>query len=440
MFERRDGSLVHEWGEEQAMGAKFQARFQRNATCEMPQRWDSSNGGGHGDQRQNDELFDAYSFGNSLASASFSNVDVGDGTDAIHNVPDSSYSSSATPFNPALSEKARKASRIPWNLTTEDVQAWMDLQNIEILKSIYKHAVWLLEQHGIECEDRLNLLMSERVAEDWFEGGTATVAVGSPKKAALPGASNAGNEVEPGEIWEPPAIPSLISMNVPPPPKSRNRANNLQQQANHRWEQHKLTGWKGPEPPVRVQPQVHGALPPTGRGRGAWKKGGTLHSVSVPTSKSVPAHNVRPIEAMVKGYENPNLPVSLNPNATQSAESSSKSNRGVATQPHRIVPPTNDDGSFPEAKPDQEKLTNLQSNFNLMQFELNKICRKFRISVLNEKDLSIYPKSQQPRLKAAVECVTNARNTLNSYKNFLMNVKYKEWNDSEKKRIEGALS
>ena len=47
-------------------------------------------------------------------------------------------SSSTTPFNPALSEKARKASRIPWNLTTEDVQAWMDLQNIEILKSIYK--------------------------------------------------------------------------------------------------------------------------------------------------------------------------------------------------------------------------------------------------------------------------------------------------------------
>ena len=51
----------------------------------------NSSGGGHGDQRQNDELFDAYSFGNSLASASFSNVDVGDGTDAIHNVPDSSY-------------------------------------------------------------------------------------------------------------------------------------------------------------------------------------------------------------------------------------------------------------------------------------------------------------------------------------------------------------
>ena len=119
------------------------------------------------------------------------------------------------------------------------------------------------------------------------------------KKCIVFSASNAGNEVEPGEIWEPPAIPSLISMNVPPPPKSRNRANNLQQQANHRWEQHKLTGWKGPEPPVRVQPQVHGALPPTGRGPGAWKKGGTLHSVSVPTSKSVPAHNVRPIEVFI---------------------------------------------------------------------------------------------------------------------------------------------
>lgn len=53
---------------------------------------------------------------------------------------------------------------------------------------------------------------------------------------------------------------------------------------------------------------------------------------------------------------------------------------------------------------------------------------------------SIYPKAQQPRLKAAVECVTNARNTLNSFKDFLMNVKYKEWNDSEKKRIANSLS
>ena len=59
---------------------------------------------------------------------------------------------------------------------------------------------------------------------------------------------------------------------------------------------------------------------------------------------TVPASLHVTFQAMVKGYENPNLPVSLNPNATQSAESSSKSNRGVATQPHRIVPPTNDDG------------------------------------------------------------------------------------------------
>ena len=37
-----------------------------------------------------------------------------------------------------LSEKARAASRIPWNLTADDVQAWMDLQSIDILKNIYK--------------------------------------------------------------------------------------------------------------------------------------------------------------------------------------------------------------------------------------------------------------------------------------------------------------
>lgn len=247
--------------------------------------------------------------------------------------------SSTTPFNPVLSEKARLASRIPWNLTADDVQAWMDLQSIEILKSIYKvhlqhigidrndtltypinfpkHAVWLLEQHGIECEDRLNLLMSERVAEDWFEGGSAA-ATKRQNKAALPGykryplslkskylflsfqspsATTAGEEVEPGEIWEPPAIPSLISMNVPPPPKSRSRVNNLQQQANQRWEQHKLTGWKGPDPPVRVQPQVHGVFPPSGRSRGAWKKGGTLHSVQPPHSTHAPC--VRPPQVFI---------------------------------------------------------------------------------------------------------------------------------------------
>jgi len=436
MFERRDGSLVHEWGEEQSRvppteGAQFQynsrhvhgPQHQRlnQPSYDPPQRWNNSSGG-HDNHEQ--ELFDAYSFGNSLTNASFNNVDPDKEADAIQNAPDPSFSST-TPFNPVLSEKARIASRIPWNLTVDDVQAWMDLQSIEILKSIYKHAVWLLEQHGIECEDRLNLLMSERVAEDWFEGGSAAAAAGRQKKAALPGASTAGEEVEPGEIWEPPAIPSLISMNVPPPPKSRNRVNNLQQQANQRWEQHKLTGWKGPDPPVRVQPQVHGALPPTGRGRGAWKKGGTLHSV--PPPHPAPAPNVRP----------PQLPGPPIPNA---AESPRNSSRRVATEPHRIVPPTNANGSYPEAKPDNEKLTNLQSNFNLMQFELNKICRKFRISVLNEKDLSIYPKAQQPRLKAAVECVTNARNTLNSYKDFLMSVKYKGWNDSEKKRIADALS
>ena len=171
--------------------------------------------------------------------------------------------------------------------------------------------MWLLEQHGIECEDRLNLLMCERVAEDWFEGGAS--AHRRQKKAALPGyekvlfiltctlffyrafqfpsASGAGDEVEPGEIWEPPAKPSLMSMNVPPPPIPRNSANHLQQQANQRWEQHKLTGWKGPDPPVRVQPQIHGALRPTGRGRGAWRKGGTLHSVQPHHPTSSP--NVR---------------------------------------------------------------------------------------------------------------------------------------------------
>ena len=176
--------------------------------------------------------------------------------------------------------------------------------------------------------------------------------------------SSTGDEIEPGEIWERPAIPSLISMNVPPPPKSKNRANNLQQQANQRWEHHKLTGWKGPDPPVRVQPQIHGALQPTGRGRGAWKKGGTLHSVQPP--HPTPSPNVRPpqvlswhdyirisfsvfhqkLRYLAFLQVDPQLPVlpMQNQNAVESAESPANSRRRAATEPHRIVPPTNDNG------------------------------------------------------------------------------------------------
>ena len=70
-------------------------------------------------------------------------------------------------------------------------------------------------------------------------------------------------------------------MTIPPPPspKPMSRDSVLQNQANNRWEHHKLTGWKGPDPPVRVQPQI----PPISRSSGgAWKRGGTLHSVPSP--------------------------------------------------------------------------------------------------------------------------------------------------------------
>ena len=158
--------------------------------------------------------------------------------------------------------------------------------------------------------------MSERVGEDWFEGESA--GYGPRKIAALPGyafndiyidhthnnwgdvvcgliksiainpwfylclslSASSPEDVEPGEIRDA-TIPSLVSMNIPPPssPKPMSRDRVLQNQANNRWEQHKLTGWKGPDPPVRVEPQV----PPTNRSSvGAWKRGGTLHSVPFP--------------------------------------------------------------------------------------------------------------------------------------------------------------
>ena len=47
--------------------------------------------GSRDDHEHKDELFDAYSFGNSLTRASFSDVDPDNEVDAIQNAPDPSF-------------------------------------------------------------------------------------------------------------------------------------------------------------------------------------------------------------------------------------------------------------------------------------------------------------------------------------------------------------
>ncbi|XP_059087254.1 uncharacterized protein LOC131883735 isoform X2 [Tigriopus californicus] len=106
-----------------------------------------------------------------------------------------------------------------------------------------------------------------------------------------------------------------------------------------------------------------------------------------------------------------------------------------------VIPPNG--SSYPDAQEDRKKLSMLKSNMNMMQMELSKTCRKFRISNLNQDDLSGYPEAQQERLQAVIKCVKAAEKTLLDFKDFLKTDKYKEWNDSQteehEKRIKAMI-
>lgn len=54
-----------------------------------------------------------------------------------------------------------------------------------------------------------------------------------------------------------------------------------------------------------------------------------------------------------------------------------------------IIPPSSD--TFKEAAADREKLKMLKNNLSMMQFELTKICKRFRIQALDRDNLDQYP-------------------------------------------------
>jgi hypothetical protein len=102
-----------------------------------------------------------------------------------------------------------------------------------------------------------------------------------------------------------------------------------------------------------------------------------------------------------------------------------------------VIPPAS--ATYPDAAADKDKLKMLESNVSMMQFELNKICRRFKISALNKDDLTVYPEDQQERLKMAINCVANAEKTLGEFKDFLKNDKYGEWNALQKQHYEDRV-
>ena len=107
--------------------------------------------------------------------------------------------------------------------------------------------------------------------------------------------------------------------------------------------------------------------------------------------------------------------------------------------PHDIIPPNSNE--HPEATADKSKLKMLENNVNMMNFELEKICRKYQInkSQLTPEDVTKHPEEIQGRLKTALGCVKAAEKTLEDFKDYIKEDKYKAWNEEQKQRTEEAL-
>jgi len=104
-----------------------------------------------------------------------------------------------------------------------------------------------------------------------------------------------------------------------------------------------------------------------------------------------------------------------------------------------IIPPFSVENK--EADIDRDKRKMLQSNVNMMQIEVNKICHKFKIvpSQLDKENLDQYPEQARAKLKMAVNCVKNAETTLSDFLDFLKTEKYKAWNDDQISKRDALL-
>lgn len=94
---------------------------------------------------------------------------------------------------------------------------------------------------------------------------------------------------------------------------------------------------------------------------------------------------------------------------------------------------------YPEVAQDRQKCKMLQQNIQMMSYELHRLCQRFRITKKLDKDtdLTEFPENQRDFLKTAIGCVTNAQKTFDDFRDFLVDEKYAEWAE-EQKRLRDA--
>ena len=314
-------------------------------------------------------------------------------------------------------------------LEPPDILGWLDAQDSSSIRRVMFHCRWLLEQRGEQLE---NVGFGGDNGTGAAEGAVKKEASGNGKVAQ----PNEDESAEPDSSWFVGATPGPAPDQVPgvaaAPPMAPDGAQPFGGGPSFRGMAPGPMGPRGgpmpcynavgppmgPTPNKMLRPNFGGPRPPFGfaggpPGRGAFGPQG-------------PPARPNQMQWTPSGW--------IQKNNTHKVTSTIK-----PLPPPDIIPPTSTD--HPEAVTDRSKLKMLENNVSMMSFELDKICRKHQINKtqLTPDDMTKHPEEIQGRLKTALGCVKAAEKTLDDFKEYLKDDKYKTWNEEQKRRTEEAM-
>jgi len=298
-------------------------------------------------------------------------------------------------------------------LQPPEILSWLDAQDSTAVRRVMFHCRWLLEQRGEQLENigfgdngengRVKTESEsaggkETATKDdsgepdssWYTGATPGLSPTTPAVAGAPPMAPEGTQPFAGAPFRGRGGPMPGYNNVGPrmpmgPPNKMMRPN-----------------FGGPRPPFGYQggpPGRGGFGPPVRPGQMQWTPSGWVQK-----------DNTHKVTSTIKPLPAPD-----------------------------IIPPNSIEHS--EATADRSKLKMLENNVNMMNYELEKICRKYQINrnQLTAEDVTKHPEEVQNRLKTALGCVKAAEKTLDDFKEYLKEDKYKSYNDEQKQRAAEAI-
>jgi len=281
----------------------------------------------------------------------------------------------------------------------QDVFMWLDLQNPMLLQQVHFHVSWLLEQHGVTPGE----------SPDGAEGGM-------PGLGGMPGMPGA----PPGMPGAPPGMP-------PPMPGAPGGFPGMPDEVAGLT---KLPTAPPPGAPVGGDDEAVGEDWFAGGDSGGNGGGGA--------GNGEPAAKRPNVQYGATGLKQNQM--QWTPGGWVMKDNSHKITTSVAQMGGETdIMPAMPSKDYPEVAQDRQKMKMLQQNIQMMAYELHRLCQRFRITKKLDKDtdLTEFPENQRDFLKTAIGCVTNAQKTFDDFRDFIVEEKYAEWAE-EQKRLRNA--